>query len=109
MNIPVMAAVALTVSLLAGHGAVAAACAGPPQSAGICGDRELMALHQAAEVKLKRLLAAADPLTAMLMRRDQRWLMEVVSGVDGGPFDPKDGGERLRKKTVLEGRLAVLD
>jgi uncharacterized protein len=109
MNIPVMAAIALTVSLLAGHGAVAAACAGPPQSDGICGDRELMALHHAAEVKLKRLMAAADPLTAMLMRRDQRWLMEVVRGVDGGPFDPKDAPERLRKKTVLEGRLAVLD
>jgi hypothetical protein len=107
MKLPIIAAIAFTFSLLAGSDVVAAPCAGPDKDDGFCRDRELVALRQAAEVKLKRL--AADPLTAMLMRRDQRWFLEIVHGEGGtGPFEGKDDPERLRMKALLEGRIAAL-
>jgi uncharacterized protein len=107
MKFPALAALALTVSLLAGRDAVATNCTGPQQNDGVCGDKELMALHRAGEARLKRLLGAADPLTALLLRRDQAWFMAVVSGQDGGPIDEADEG--LRKQAALESRLAALD
>jgi hypothetical protein len=108
MKFPALAALVLTVALLSGRDAIAAGCTGPRQNDGICGNKELMALHQAGEARLKRLVAAADPLTALLLRRDQAWFMAVVSGQDGGPYDDQDEGERLRKKSALEDRLAAL-
>src|ERR1700716_3337609 len=99
MKLPIMAAIALTLSLLAGRDAAAALCAGPDKDDGFCRDRELVALRQAGEAKLKGLTTAADPLTAMLLRRDQRWFLEIVRGEGGpGPSDKKDDPERLRMK-----------
>ena len=46
-----------------------AACTGRQVNDGICGNRELMALRQAGDAKLKGIAAAADPLTALLMAR----------------------------------------
>ena len=51
MKFPVIAAVALLVPLLAGRDAVAATCAGAEKNDGICGNRALMALHQAVDAK----------------------------------------------------------
>ena len=109
MKSSIMAAIALSFSLLAGHDAVAAICPGVDKLDGFCRDRELVALRQAGEAKLKRLMAAADPLTAMLMRRDQRWFLEIVHGENGVPFGGKDDPERLRMKAMLEARLTLLD
>lgn len=99
-------AAAVLLSLLANPEAACAACAGAQENDGICGNRGLMALHQQGETRLKVLVAAADPLTALLMRRDQRWAMEVVAGQDGGSGDEDD---LQRKKRVLRRRLADLN
>ncbi|HEY6254677.1 MAG TPA: lysozyme inhibitor LprI family protein [Xanthobacteraceae bacterium] len=114
MKFPITVAFALTfsllLSLLAGRDAAAVTCAGPTNADGLCLDPELVALHRAGDVKLKRLAAAADPLTALLLRRDQRWFIEVVHG-DGDEVSSgsKDDPGRLRMKALLEGRLATLD
>jgi uncharacterized protein len=102
------AAITLMLSLFAGHGAAAATCPGAEKNVAICADRALAKLHQAGEAKLKRLVAAADPLTALLLRRDQRWWFEMVVGRDNDPSDPADEAERKRKTSLLEDRLAAL-
>jgi hypothetical protein len=53
-------------------------------------------------------VAQADPLTALLMRRDQSWFTEILVGADTPKFAGKDDPERLRLKDVLTRRLATL-
>jgi hypothetical protein len=108
MRIFAPAALALLLPLISGSNAALAACSAT-QNDGICGNRELMGLRDAGAAKLKALAAAADPLTALLMRRDQVWVMEMVSGMDGGGYDPDDQPERLRKERVLKRRIADLN
>ena len=79
MKSSVMAAIALTVSLLAGHGAVAAICPGVDKLDGFCRDPEFVALRQAGEAKLKRLMAAADPLPPCTCGAIARFL-EISTG-----------------------------
>jgi uncharacterized protein YecT (DUF1311 family) len=102
------AGLALMLSLFAGNAAVAATCPGVEKNAAICADKGLSALHQAGEARLRRLVAAADPLTALLLRRDQRWSFEMVVGRDEDPFDASDEPARKRKSSLLEERLAAL-
>jgi len=106
MRISALLAVTLLLPLLSGPEAARAACTGRQENDGICGNRQLTALHQAGEAKLKGIVAAADPLTALLLRRDQRWAMGMVAGQDGGTGDEED---LQRKKRVLERRLADLN
>ncbi len=101
------AAIASMASFMAADRTLAApAC--PAVEQGICGSRELMALYREGEARLARLVAAADPLTAMLLRRDQNWLMEIINGQDGAQYSPQDDAENHRMKAVLEERAAAL-
>ena len=50
------------------------------QFVAFCGDRELVGLAKAMDAKLSRLMAGLDPLTRILLKRDQRWFVEMVSG-----------------------------
>src|SRR5262249_13878844 len=56
-----------------------------------------------------RVLAAADPLTAMLLRRDQGWFGETLGNVDSVNSDAADGGEITRLRDALKARLAALE
>ena len=75
------------------------------QFVAFCGDRELVGLAKAMDAKLSRLMAGLDPLTRLLLRRDQRCFVEMVSG-QGEELEP---GERRRIRDALRHRQSVLD
>jgi len=74
-----------------------------------CDDRELVALDKAVDVRFNTLVAKVDPLTALLLRRDQRWFAEILDDSQLFPDDRKSDRERARKKNLLAARLKVLD
>ena len=74
----------------------------------ICADRELVGLGKAVDARLKSVLAQADSLTALLLRRDQAWFEDILLGEDTPRFAGQDNPERQRLKHVLEQRLATL-
>jgi uncharacterized protein YecT (DUF1311 family) len=74
-----------------------------------CGDRELLDLGKAVDRSLGAVVAQADPLMALLLKRDQSWFSEVL-GYTGTPkFEGKSDPERIRIKDVLTHRLATLN
>jgi uncharacterized protein len=78
------------------------------QFTAICRDTELMRLDRAVDASLARAQHAVDPVTAMLLRRDQDWVTEIV----GGQYVQFKGGDdpvRQRIIAVLQQRLAMLD
>ena len=74
-----------------------------------CDDAELVRLDKAADVALARALASADPLTALLLKRDQRWFADTLGNVDSLGIDGADGRERKRIADALMRRLAALE
>ena len=75
----------------------------------ICADRELVALDKAVDARFNALVARADPLTALLLRRDQSWFTEILGDADTAKFTGENDPERLRLKEVLTQRLATLN
>jgi uncharacterized protein len=86
-------------------------CAGPGREEfeAVCADPELVQLDRAADTALARRLAGADPLTAMLLKRDQRWFNDILGGQNIGPFERPDDPERARMLTALQSRPAALE
>jgi uncharacterized protein len=74
----------------------------------ICHDAELMRLDHAVDASFVRVQHAVDPVTAMLLRRDQDWTMEIAGG-QYAQFNGADDPRRQRIITVLQQRLAMLD
>jgi uncharacterized protein len=74
----------------------------------VCGDAELVRLDKAVDSSLQKLLKAADPLTAMLLRRDQRWFKDIVGAQGIEAFDDTNTTERKHVLDALQGRLARL-
>jgi len=74
-----------------------------------CADPELARIDKAVETAVARVLAAADPLTAMLLRRDQNWFGETLGNVDSVNIDAADDGEIKRLRDALKTRLAALE
>src|ERR1700730_17216422 len=52
----------------------------------ICADRDLVALDKAVDARFNALVARADPLTALLLRRDQSWFTEILGDADTAKF-----------------------
>jgi uncharacterized protein len=75
---------------------------------GVCRDTEIMNLDRAASASFARAQHAFDPVTAMLLRRDQDWATEIV-GVDYADFKDADDPTRRRFVAVLQQRLTMLD
>jgi hypothetical protein len=73
----------------------------------ICHDAEIMRLDRAVDASLVRAQHAVDPVTAMLLRRDQGWVMEIV----GGAYAQFNGADDPRRQGVIAvlQRLAMLD
>jgi uncharacterized protein len=75
----------------------------------VCADRELIGLGKAVDARFNTLVAQADALTRLLLRRDQGWFAEILGGADTPSFAGREDPERLRLKAVLARRLATLD
>jgi uncharacterized protein len=97
-------------ALLPGTAAAGFDCAGKDadQFTTICRDAEIMRLDRAVDASLVRAQHAVDPVTAMLLRRDQNWVMEIAGGAYA-QFNGADDPRRLRIILVLQQRLAMLD
>jgi uncharacterized protein len=74
----------------------------------VCGEAELVRLDNVVDAALQKLLKAADPLTAMLLRRDQRWFKDIVGAQGIEAFDDTNTTERKHVLDALQGRLARL-
>jgi uncharacterized protein len=98
------------VIVMPGSAAAAFDCTGKnaDQFMAICRDVELMRLDQAVDASLARAQHAVDPVTAMLLRRDQDWVMEIAGG-QYAQFKSADDSARQRIIAVLQQRLAMLD
>jgi uncharacterized protein len=77
----------------------------PPE----CADRELVGLDKAVDGRFDAVTARADPLTALLLRRDQAWFEDIVTRGFTRKFEGADDPMRLRLKDTLARRLATLD
>src|SRR5215510_4957876 len=86
-----------------------AASAPKPAYKTACDDAELVRLDKAVDTALGRALASADPLTALLLKRDQRWFADTLGNVDSLGIDGADGRERKRMADALTRRLAALE
>jgi uncharacterized protein len=76
--------------------------------AAVCRDTEIMRLAKAVDASFARAQRALDPVTAMLLRRDQNWFGELPGG-DYADFKGADDPSRQRIVAVLQQRLAMLD
>jgi uncharacterized protein len=74
----------------------------------VCRDAEIMRLDQAVDASFMRAQHAVDPVTAMLLSRDQDWVMEIAGG-QYAQFKGADDPARQRIIAVLQQRLAMLD
>src|SRR5215471_18734615 len=74
-----------------------------------CDDRELVALDKAVDARFNTLVGKVDPLTGLLLRRDQKWFAEILDDSQLFPDDRKSDRERARKKNLLAARLKVLN
>jgi uncharacterized protein len=101
-------------ALLATTAAVPAApvwnCGGSktPAATSPCADPEIARLDTAIDAQMSRLIAGADPVTAMLFRRDQRWFLETLT--DGKPSELEVREEdRDGVRAKLAARLKTLE
>jgi uncharacterized protein len=99
-----LAAAALVVAQAAAEAAPAWNCGGgkTPEATSPCADPEIARLDTAIDARLTRLIAAADPVTAMLLRRDQRWFLETLT--DGKPSELE---VREEEREGIRARLAA--
>lgn len=85
-------------------------CSGPEkaQFKTLCGDVELAALINNVNAAVARLLGQSDLLTAMLLKRDQRWFEDVIGSENIGPFEGRNDENYGRIHKLLKARLATL-
>jgi uncharacterized protein YecT (DUF1311 family) len=74
-----------------------------------CADRELVGLDKAVDARFDAMIARADPLTSLLLQRDQAWFEEIMTRGFTRKFEGADDSMRLRLKDTLARRLATLD
>src|SRR5262249_56432382 len=74
----------------------------------VCADSEIIRLDRAVDAALRRRLAGADPLTATLLKRDQRWFNDTLDGHNIGAFGDPANETRQRMIAALEARLAAI-
>ena len=77
----------------------------PPE----CADRELLGLDKAVDARFDAVVAKADPLTALLLRRDQAWFGEIVTRGFTRKYEGADDPVRLRLMDTLARRLETLN
>jgi hypothetical protein len=101
-------ALALLVPTLQRAEAAAFACSGPIPNLE-CSDRELVGLDWAVDTEFDAIIRHADPLTNLLLRRDQDWFVDIVTRGFMKKFEGADDPQRLRLEDTLTRRLAMLN
>ena len=101
-------ALALLVPTLQRAEAAAFACSGPIPDLE-CSDRELVGLDRAVDIEFDAIVRYADPLTKLLLRRDQAWFVDIVTRGFRQKFEGADDPRRLRLEDSLTRRLATLN
>src|SRR5215467_6707645 len=101
-------ALALLAAMLPRAEAAAFRCSGPiPDSE--CADREMIGLDHAVDAEFDAIIEHAEPLTKLLLRRDQAWFVEIVTRGFTRKYDGARDPQRLRLIDTLTRRLAMLN
>jgi uncharacterized protein len=100
---------ALLIATLPRAQAAVFGCSGSSVDPPECADRELLGLDKAVDARFDAVVAKADPLTALLLRRDQIWFAEIVTRGFTRKFERADDPMRLRLKDTLSRRLETLN
>jgi uncharacterized protein len=110
-TLPLTAIALLVAPLLWAAPAAAFPCSGPAKAEfkTVCADVELAGLDEAVDARFKRLVASADPLTALLLKRDQQWFTDILGARNMAPFKDDGDPERSRMVAALRGRAIMLD
>ena len=107
----VFAVAALILGSLSCEAAPIWSCGGgkTPETKSPCADPETVRLDKAIDARLGRLIAAADPVTALLLKRDQRWFVEAL--IEAGPSyaELTDDSDRQSMRAKLAARLKALE
>jgi len=101
-------ALALLVSTLPRAEAAAFRCSDPIPD-GACSDRELRGLDHAVDLEFDAIIEHAEPLTKLLLRRDQAWFVEIVTRGFMRKYDGPRDPQRLRLIDTLTRRLVMLN
>ena len=80
-----------------------------PEATSPCTDPEIVRLDKAVDARLGRLIAGADPVTALLLKRDQRWFQDALIRGNASDVELKDNTERQSMKDRLQARLKALE
>jgi uncharacterized protein len=88
--------------------AAAFRCSGPIPD-GECADRELIGLDRAVDAEFDAIIKYAEPLTKLLLRRDQAWFAEIVTRGFTRKYDGAKDPQRLRLIDTLTRRLVMLN
>jgi uncharacterized protein len=82
-------------------------CSKPVYQA-VCSEHELRDLGVGIDAELARLLRSADPLTAMLLKRDQIWFEQILAAEDLHAFQGRQDADYLRVLATLKARRDAL-
>ena len=74
----------------------------------VCGAQELRDLGGEIDTELARLLRGADPLSAMLLKRDQIWFREILAAENTSAFHGQQDTVYARLLAVLKVRRHAL-
>ena len=74
----------------------------------VCGDQELRALGNEIDGEMERLLRGADPLSALLLKRDQIFFEDILSAGNLLGFQGQDDEVYARLMTELKARRRAL-
>ncbi len=102
-------------ALVAGQMSCAAApiwnCGGgkKPEATSACADPEIVRLDKAIDARIARLAASTDPVTALLLKRDQRWFQDALMIGNASDVELKDDTQRQSMKDRLQARLKTLE
>ncbi len=102
-------------ALIAAHSACEAApiwsCGGDkkPETASPCADPEIVRLDRAIDARLSRLIATADPVTALLLKRDRRWFLNALIVGNPSEVELKEDSDRESMRAKLQARLKTLE
>jgi uncharacterized protein len=102
---PIYAVVAALIATSISAAPVAARdCKSDNRSDRICSDRELLALEVEVDARANRIAAISEPLTAVLLRRDQRWFSATLEN----PTDDDPVSLRQQTTDLLQRRMTML-
>ena len=107
-KLPFLFALALLLSTLPRAEAAAFTCSGPIPD-GECSDRELRGVDWAVDAEFDAIIKYADPLTKLLLRRDQAWFVEIVTRGFTRKYESADDPQRQRLLDTLTRRLVTLN